>query len=317
MTDQPTSGRSLEELGAELTFLFQKDAAIRLADTVAVTLYESGRSAARRSLRALFTDDADDRDALLFAGLALEHMAKWHLATIHPVLIADGEFESLLLMTGNGNRIVGTPTLATARTISATAACQRVAALEGARWSYAKKADEVVFHSRNAVAHLAWVPDQETVRKSLRIMVRLVDSLRALPQTGVESEEEFWGESRSIAKTLEAENVSYTEMVLAAKVADARSTFERRVPAALSKDERAVVVAAIASRNRYEGHASVLRPCPACGELGHVQYETMRDDWGDRFALPVGFDCSACELDLEVDEVTLLSLGDDIELESA
>lgn len=315
-----------EDLTEELKFLLRRDAATRMTGTIASDLYSSARTASRRALRSLISSGGDQRDAALQAGMALEYMAKWYLAEIHPVLIVKGEdFPSLLLMTGNGHLLAGEARLRVAKTITGPLACERVAQLLGAKWNYSKGKHEVVFHARNAVVHLGLQEDDHVTRQGLAIMVHLVDGLRQL-RSDADDYHEFWGESAHLASVLLGEEINRIRLRLEGLIAEARDLFAKRVPPELEGTARAAVLAAISGRGLGSVDEYISLSCPACGQSGRYLFdveagEVFQVNEGDGEVLmqvmdPVylGFECSACDLDLDYEEAELAFPGQKVEL---
>lgn len=287
------------------------------------------RSAATHARSALIhvTSDDDRVRGAVDAGCAVEHMAKALLASLAPALLADrnADLDTMLHLTGYSQLAKCRPH--EVKTISANEACLRCARIVPG-FTYTHQADQALFVARNGAAHLALTTDQ-VARESARIMVRL---LEPLIKTMNIDRTEFWGDMESVADTLLDEKASQISAALKMKLAAAKTRLEARL-AGLGAKERNVVLKALTSRMLSSAEEEPY-PCPACGQTG-VVYCEVQDDGEPSFdyepagydeydfvgghigqiALGDAFNCDACGLDLNYDEMAAAGMETDFERE--
>jgi hypothetical protein len=278
-------------------------------DDLDLVLEESARRQARLALRE-FTDELDGQVvAALHAGMAVEHLAKRYLASIHPVLIAENDLDTLLMLSGNAER--ARLRAYQTKTISATEACRRVKRLLP-EFPYQSPRDDFIFTVRNAAAHLG-VTETVRVRQAVRVMVRLVDSLLEALEIDADG---FWGDSISAVNALRDEVSDEIKAILAAKYSAAASRLAERV-SGLDEGQREVILRAVSGQHHYEMEVSQAYTCPVCDQQGWLEceleyigsFEPGLDAAGNPVTLsetalyPRIFYCSACGLQLEDEEV--------------
>lgn len=293
----------------------------------------SARSHARSAIfRALADDEIERVRGAMDAGVAVEHMAKAALAAINPTLIANSsaDFHTMLQLSGLGSR-TGRSAYEI-KTISAHEACERCTEIfpdfhykaNVHRPKSAKagdrqpRSDQSLFDARNAAAHLAWATSAE-VREAARIMVKLVEPLiRALEL----DREDFWGKEESTATTLLHEKESQILGDLELKKAAARNGIEIKLKGLNDSEREVVLKLRTIPDSRFDDHEAEQGECPVCGRTGLVSCEI--EDTGrptfcgshapdgeylaeggtvDQVALGVLFNCWACGLELDYDEM--------------
>lgn len=282
---------------------------------------------ARSALIHVSNDDNRVRGAI-DAGVAVEHMAKALLATLSPALIADrnADLDTMLHLTGFGHLAKCGPH--EVKTVGAHEACLRVARLVPG-FTYHQQADKALFDARNSGAHFA-LTTEDVARESARIMVRLLEPL-IKAMDGDRSK--FWGEMTSVADTLLDENASQISAALEMKLAVAKSRLEARL-AGLGTNERDLVLKALSS-HQFLTKDEEPYECPACGQNGVVYCEVKdtgqpefdfeqvsRDEfiyhggYIDQTAYGVNFNCDACGLDLDYDEMIAADMLTEFEREA-
>ncbi|WP_329484979.1 hypothetical protein OG618_36895 [Kitasatospora sp. NBC_01246] len=249
--------------------------------------------------------------AVHHAGIAAEHMLKAYLASLHPALIAERDFDSLLHATGHGTH--ASVPASRAKTIGLVDAHDRVHKILRTQMPVAKQALGPVANARNGVAH-SGVYDVAEVQLVFTTCLRLIDPL--LTELKIDADR-YWGSYRPLHDRLIEERVEATRIRLEGRLARARAAFEERY-GHLNERERALVLAAVTQQGTtLANEHSVLRTCPACSSdgwlTGDLNLGSLRGVAGPKavvvFISPYIFDCSACGLEL-VDE-ELYELGDD------
>jgi hypothetical protein len=289
-------------------------------DDLDLVLQESARRLARLALRE-FTDELHGQVvAALHAGMAVEHLAKRYLVSISPVLIAENDLDSLLMLTGNGE--LARLRAHQIRTISATEACKRVKRLHP-EFPYQQSRDDSIFVVRNAAAHLA-ITDTFPMRQAVRLMVRLIDSLLGVLEIDADN---FWGDSLAAVTALRDEVANEIKAIVAAKYSAARLRLEERVTG-LDQTQRELVLRAISGQHHWELEGSHAYKCPVCDQQGWLEcsreytgaFEPGLDAAGNPITLaettlyPEIFYCSACGLQLEGDELGEANMPDSINI---
>lgn len=297
------------------------------AQQTADRLSRSAQSYARSALIHITSDDDRVRGAI-DAGVAVEHMAKALLATLSPALIADrnADLDTMLHLTGFGQFAKCSPH--EIKTIGAHEACLRCARIVPG-FTYTHQADQALFIARNGGAHLAIATD-DVARESARIMVRLLEPL--IKRMDLDRAK-FWGDRASVADTLLDEKASQISAALEMKLAAAKSRLEARL-AGLGESERELVLKALSTHPYYTKDEEPYE-CPACGQTGVVscelkdsgqpefEYEQVDDEdfiyhggYIDQTAYGVTFNCDACGLDLDYDEMTAADMVTEYEREA-
>ncbi|CRK57043.1 hypothetical protein [Alloactinosynnema sp. L-07] len=250
-------------------------------------------------------------------GIALEHLLKSYLASLHPALVVDPkDFDSMLHATGHGNRAKRpvTPT----KTIGLAAAFQGVKRLLPKQITVSEPQFEPVLAARNGIAHAA-THDRDEVRDVLTTFVRVVDPV--LAELG-QDPGQYWGDFLALHDQLVDDHASELKVAFAAKVARAKDAYTRRIQGLVSQ-KRIQIVAALSAANPYSSDHDHPVGCPACEGRGWLHGITDVD-WGgideDGAPSPMvvfyadAYDCALCGLHLENDELDLAGLDTEIEL---
>lgn len=252
-----------------------------------------------------FAQGADSHDfAVHHAGIAAEHLLKAYLSSLHPALIVEAkDFDSLLHATGHGTH--ASAPASRAKTIGLVEAHARVHKILRKQIPVDQRALLPVANARNGVAH-SGLHDIAEVQTVFTTCLRLIDPL--LTELEIDPEV-YWGSYVSLHDRLIEEQVKAVRIQLEGKLARARTLFAQRY-GHLAAKEREIVLATITRQSpRYMEHDEE-RPCPACGSKGWLMGDTHIDETNEPVVVftPYVFACSACDLDVENEE--LWELGD-------
>jgi hypothetical protein len=289
-------------------------------DDLHLVLEESASRHARTVLREFTDEDHGQVAAALHAGLAIEHLAKRYLVGVSPVLIAENDFNSLLMLSGHG-QLTKVPAHQV-KTITGAEACKRVKLLHP-EFPYQQGRDDHLFYIRNAAAHLG-VTDTAPMRRAVVQMVRLANSL--IGALGLDAGK-FWAESMDAVVQLSDQAASEMRAIMAAKYSAASSRVNERV-AGLDPKQCEMVLRALSGQHRYQVEQSLGWPCPVCAQsawlecsreyVGNIQ--PALDAAGEPISIadtvlhPEIFDCSTCGLYLEGDELREADIPETVEV---
>lgn len=250
--------------------------------------------------------------AVHHAGIAAEHLLKAYLATLHPALVVEAkDFDSLLHATGHGGYASGHVTQV--KTIGLVEAHARVHKILRKQIPVDQRALVPVANARNGVAH-SGIHNITEVQIVFTTCLRLIDPLLTEMKIDPKS---YWGSYESLHNRLIEERVRAARIQLESKLAKARAIFEQRY-GHLGARELEIVLATITRPSpRYMEHDEET-PCPACGSRGWLMGDTHIDETNDTVIFsPYIFACSACDLDIENEELSELGeLADEIDLDT-
>ncbi len=214
----------------------------------------------------------------LYAGTALEHLAKACLARRSPVLLAefkneDSSFRSVLLLleirTKAGQHATSAPSALHLRTVSLRGAFERMRSFvtSAAGWEDLMS----LAGMRDGTVHAA--ADAEV---ATRIVVAFVKHVDALVADLRRDRGRFWGTRRPVADALSARARDTVTHAVQVKLASARANFQRyREPLVVQALQQA---AASQPVGQDQAHAE----CPACGSVGTVTgFHSADSAWSD------------------------------------
>lgn len=254
--------------------------------------------------------------AVHHAGVAVEHLLKAYLADLHPALIVEGrDFDSLLHATGH--RAHASVPQSQTKTIGLVDAYVRVSAVLKGKIAVSRKELQPVADARNGVAHAA-LHDHTQVNAVFTTCIRLIDALLpSLPLLHPDLDS-YWGAYQGLHDKLLDQRVEQARVRLEGKLARARHDFAERY-GHFTKKDRELVLAAIANVSS-PGYIEHDEPevCPACSSQGWLGGETHISEADNTVVMTPGvFDCPACDLHLELEELDMLAnpLGGVIDLE--
>ena len=240
-------------------------------DTVAATLLRSSASFAQTAMAAYATGDWDV--FYLHLATAVELLIKGALAHANPAFIADGRhFDSLLHLSGMGDRASSPQSVSDVRTITVTEALERVGRLlvgyqrEGA---YVK----TLLERRNAVAHLGQGPEGDEER-IVGDVGRYVPQLLAL--VGL-APNVFWGGSLELVTEHMQRRITSIEALYRRQV----QVCKDRYLAGFGKIDEAglsLLLAVLEPTGPSDDYTSFPVECPACGHLGTLHGDP-EPDW--------------------------------------
>lgn len=277
---------------------------------------EQLKASSQRWMAAALTAFAQGPDTYDFAvhhaGIAVEHLLKAYLVSLHPALIVDGrDFDSLLHATGHGAHASKPATRA--RTIGLMDAHTRVHAVLRARIPIDKRALEPVAEARNGVAH-SGTHDAADVQTVFTTCLRLIDPLLTELQIDPAT---YWGRYTRLHDRLIEERAKATRIQLEGKLAKARATFEQRYEH-LSPKERELVLTSATRRPTSYMEREEERACPVCASTGWLIGDTYVDRTNGAVVVfvPYIFQCTACDLEIENEEFWEMGdLGDEVILD--
>jgi hypothetical protein len=289
-------------------------------DDLHLVLEESAGRHARSALREFTDEDYGQVAAALHAGIAIEHLAKRCLIEINPVLIAENDLNSILMLSGNGK--LSKTRAFQIKTISATEACKRVKQLYPS-FPYRSGTEFDLFAIRNAAAHLG-ITDTGPMRQAVQLMVRMLNSLIGILCL---DPAEFWGDSLPVALELINEAAGEVRTMVAAKYSAASIRLEERM-VDLDPAQREAVLRAVSGEHKWQIEGSLGWPCPVCHQPAWLECQSepngepqpALDSAGEPITVaetvlyPDIFYCSACGLQLDGDELREADMPDSVDI---
>ncbi len=245
-------------------------------------------------------------------GVAVEHLLKAYLSSLHPALVADGkDFASLLHATGHGARTgVG---LTEVKTITVWEAAERSRRLLKAELPVTGDDFKALANGRNGVAHLG-VHEAAKARELLIICIRAVDALLKVLDV---NPAEFWGEYRALHDGLAEAHANELKIAYDIKIIKAKEVFAQRFGSFPAAEQAALIALFISQTPGTEWGAEDAEPliCPACSQQGlaegHITIDPVDVD-GDDWVVslyPQHFLCRACDLSLDLEELPLAGIS--------
>ena len=274
-------------------------------------LLKQSTDAAQRAIRHYLKNEYDQ--LFIQAGISFELLGKARLATIHPSLIIDKDFDSLLHACAAGKHSKQLPWQI--KTIAATEVLRRCTQLHPELVTF-KSRLTLLAEYRNSTIHLGEVPEAEI--KQI-FQAYLAGSSAITKGLGMKPEEIFGEFTELVSKQLD-ESLAEVQRVVAEKLARAKDDFRIRY-AALDPDQLKALVSFIEAgyKNGMEKYRDEFVVCPACEHMGLTSGDYDLD-WEDGYPevtlTPATFLCNACGLDLK-DPAELKAAGfpDSIDIE--
>lgn len=271
-------------------------------DQSANALFQESAAAGQRALRS-YLDKSQDQ-FFLQAAVSLELAGKAVLASMHPALLIDKDFDSLLHVCGSGKHAKTPPWRL--RTIGAQEVLKRCVQIEPKLNSFLKELS-LLAELRNGIIHLGLIP-QADARK---ILIAYAKAIEILLEIGGLDLAKFFQDFASVVQVHLDESVAEVNKIVTEKVVKARKDFETRY-ASFSETERKAVFASLATTQALPQYEVGLIDCPVCKQQGFLsgQYDVEWDVDYDNEGHPeranpivtlIGdsFFCPVCGLELQ------------------
>jgi hypothetical protein len=224
--------------------------------------------AAQRAIRHYLVPEYDQ--FLIQAGHSVELLGKARLASIHPSLIIDKDFDSFLHACGSSKHTQRPPW--NIKTITATEVLKRCNQLHPRLRDFEKRLT-LLAEYRNSAVHLGEIIEdekKEIFHAFLAATSLLVDEL------GV-NRREYFGQYANVVEIHLDDSLAETNRNVAERLARSRTVYAERY-SALDSDQMDVVAKSVEARYRVAKYEDALLDCPACGRKGLLSgpYEV---DW--------------------------------------
>jgi hypothetical protein len=273
-----------------------------MKDVLLKGLLKGSAEAARRAIRHYVAGEHDQ--FLMQAAHSFELLGKARLASIHPCLIVDRDFDSFLHVCAAGKHAKRAPW--NIKTITATEVLTRCIQLNPSLNEF-KPRLTLLAEYRNSAKHLGEIIETE---KKENFHAFLVAASLISDDMG-NKRAEFFGEYEELVGTHLDTSLAEANREVAEKIVLAKATFERRY-SALDETTMKLVAKSIELSYPVEKYERILFDCPACQKNGLLNGTADVDweaDYDDRDgivtnAYPVvtmtasGFSCGFCDLSL-------------------
>jgi len=284
-------------------------------------LLKQAADAAHRAIRHYLNREYEQ--FFIQAGVSFELLGKARLAAIHPSLIIDRDFDSLLHACSAGKHSKRAPW--NIKSITATEVLRRCAQLHPELTTFAPRLT-VLADYRNSTIHLGDVPETEVTQL---LHAYLAGSSVIVKGMELKPEEIFGEFTEMVSKQLD-ESLAEVQRVVSEKLARAKDNFRLRYATLDSEQLKAVMDAIEGGRSTdMEKYHDALVVCPACGHLGvasghsDLDWDVDYDDEGrPSHGYPVAtlnpstFVCNVCGLTLnDASELKAAGLEDSINIE--
>lgn len=264
-----------------------------LMKVLADRLFNSGRMFAQSALEAYGENQA--HIFVLHAALAVELLAKFNLAAINPVLLADRDVSPEVMVWLASEEQHSGPVPAALRSVGPDRALDIAQGLDEEIRPYRTLLKELST-ARNGVAHLG----ETDIRNLAGRIGEILDALHVLAGA---STEVLFGDLQDVVAAYLREYNEAEEQELATLVAHAKAVFDRRY----RRGEMVPVEALRESAIHEYGESPLIGPelhlvdCPACGVLGQLSGEIwfggLPGSVYESFE-PKRFSCRTCDLTL-------------------
>ena len=254
---------------------------------------------------------------LMQAAMCFELLGKARLATIHPSLIIDRDFDSFLHVCAAGKHAQRPPW--NLRTVNATEVLQRCLQLHPALKDY-KDRLRLLAEFRNSAIHLGEIVDEERkeiFHEFLAATALLADEMKI-------SRKDCFGEFEDLVATHLSKADSELNRLTAEKLARAKANYDKKY-GLLARNHLHSIITSFENAYEIRQYEDQLAECPACenqGLLGgsiDVDWEADFDDGQVVGSSPVvtfipsNFICHLCGLSLNGStELRAAGLGESI-----
>jgi hypothetical protein len=288
-------------------------------DDVAGRLLATSSSFARSAITAYLAGSWDVY--YLHLATAVEHLVKGALATVHPSFIADpkADFDSLLHLSGMGNRAHAPDFVRAVRTIGVDEAMRRIARITD---GYQEPGTYVslLLQARNGIVHAGYGVRQEDEAVLGDVARYFAPILASVEKDAAE----FWGDGYGLVEQHAQRRLNLLEAAYERALRAARDRFALRVRD-MTQQAIGAFLAAVEPTGPTANFAAFPATCPACEHTGLLTGESEPDwapDWDDAdgqnyvagmyvesITLRASrFECPACNLTLVDEELALADL---------
>lgn len=284
-------------------------------------LLKQSTDAAQRAIRHYLNNEYDQ--SFIQAGISFELLGKARLAMIHPSLIIDKDFDSLLHACDAGKHSKRLPWQI--KTITATEALRRCTQLHPELHTFESRLT-LLAEYRNSTIHLGEVPEAEAkqlFRTYLAGSSAVAKGLELKP-------EDIFGEFAGMVSKQLDESSAEVQLVVAEKLARAKDDFQVRY-AGLNPEQLKTLVNVIEAgyKNKMDKYYNELVDCPSCKHQGVASGDFELDSEVDVdrdgsisggylivTLTPATFLCDVCGLDLkDPSELKAAGLPNSIDIE--
>lgn len=264
------------------------------------SLLNRSSGACQRAIRSYLEEDFDQ--FFIQAAISFELAGKACLASIHPSLFVEKDFDSLLIVCDAGKHSKRPPW--SIRTVGAKEVLKRCTQLQPKLNAFQPQL-ALLAELRNSAIHLGQVGPSET--KS--ILRAFLAGVSVLAEACSAETSKFFGEFAELVTKQLDESIAETEQLVAEKIARAKAVLKERF-GGFSEQERNAVFKAIVGSYSLSKYDDVLVECPACEQDGvasgnHEIEWTLEGDEEGEYQFPSvylfvhEFHCNVCGLELE------------------
>ena len=264
-------------------------------------LLNQSKAAAQRAIQHYLNNEHDQ--FLMQAALCFELLGKGRLATIHPSLIVDRDFDSLLHACSASDHAKRPPwNIKTINTFEVLLRCTQL----HPQLSQFNVRLRLLADFRNSAVHLGEVIEKERreiFHEFLAATSLLIHALGMTPQG-------FFAEFEPIVVAHLDQSLQEVNRQTAEKIAHAKTRYAQKY-AVLDAEHAQAIVKMVEASYSLEECEDQFFECPACGNQGvihgtvDVQWEADYDRWGNieggtpvATLEPSSFDCHLCGLSL-------------------
>jgi len=264
-------------------------------------LLNQSKAAAQRAIRHYLNNEQDQ--FLMQAALCFELLGKARLVAIHPALIVDRDFDSLLHACSASNHAKRPPW--NIKTINTTEVLLRCTQLHPQLNEFGTRL-RLLADLRNSAVHLGDVVEKE--RKEI-FHELLASTCLIVDEMGI-ARADFFGEFAELVATHLDKSLKEVNRLTAEKIAHAKTAYAQKY-GVLDSEHAQAIIKMVEAGYTLDGYEDQLAACPACGNQGtahgaiDVRWEADFDRWGNvEGGYPIvtleasSFDCKLCGLSL-------------------
>lgn len=275
--------------------------------------------ACQRAIRQYLNGEYDR--FLMDAAHSLEQLGKARLASIHPSLIVDRDFDSFLHVCSASKHAKRPPW--NIKTITATEVLARCVQLHPKLSDFHPRL-KLLADLRNSAVHIGQIVEEER-KEIFHTYLAATDIL--LDELG-EKRSDYFGELTDLVATHLDESLADINRSVAEKIAHSKSEYQRKF-GMLSAEHRNSIVKSIENNYDLTKYENTLEHCPGCNNLGvlrgsydidwEVDYDrdgTISGGYPVVTLTPFIFECGICELDLDgTTELRAAGMRESVEIE--